>query len=451
MKRRDFLIRSAGLVAAVPALSRVQAKPCPPPSLNVSGGTSATTECVNTPASAPSWFVEMPEKTWATPVINTLSSVKPNPLPPGAGGQVDVCLAWTGACSDQARGEYLLPAQGGHNGYYGNEIYAVALREAEPAWKRIWGPTPNDQIQQTNLGYNPSNTSYSDGSPRPIHGWYQQLATVDGRIWLAGAGGYANPNGDWGTTVYSIDRGALQNGWTYHGRLYTAIPGGRAGSTFGFQSGPGAYDRVANKIWRAGDFATANGISSIDVAAAAAAGPANPSTGPAVAGSKIYNVPLTGSSTFSDAWSVVTHDTSPRCWIVGATKPGLLWIMDLENDRGVIVQSSTSGSPDGFSGGVGAAYHAPSRAILVGGSEYGASIRKLSIQGSNPLTATYSWSTIEPAAGNTVTPGSPGGYQGTFSKFQMIEDMGDGCAALVMVTSVTGPVYIYKLPAGGLS
>ncbi len=43
---------------------------------------------------------------------------------------------WTGGCSDQIRGEYLLPAQGGHNGYYGNEIYAIALRADKNG--RIW-------------------------------------------------------------------------------------------------------------------------------------------------------------------------------------------------------------------------------------------------------------------------------------------------------------------------
>jgi hypothetical protein len=46
MKRRDFLTGSAGLAGALlPMVGRTQSKPCPPPSLGVSGGTSATTGC----------------------------------------------------------------------------------------------------------------------------------------------------------------------------------------------------------------------------------------------------------------------------------------------------------------------------------------------------------------------------------------------------------------------
>jgi hypothetical protein len=51
MKRRDFLVRTAGAAGAlVPALTMGQTRPCPPPSLSVSGGTTANTSCV--PANA---------------------------------------------------------------------------------------------------------------------------------------------------------------------------------------------------------------------------------------------------------------------------------------------------------------------------------------------------------------------------------------------------------------
>jgi len=55
------------------------------------------------------------------------------------------------------------------------------------------------------------------------------------------------------------------------------------------------------------------------------------------------------------------------------------------------------------------------------------------------------------APSNTIVPSVTGNqYQGTFSKFQMIEDMGNGQAALCFVASTTGPLFVYKLPAGGL-
>lgn len=46
MKRRQFLVQSAGVVgAALPGLTLGQARPCPPPSISASGGNSVTTAC----------------------------------------------------------------------------------------------------------------------------------------------------------------------------------------------------------------------------------------------------------------------------------------------------------------------------------------------------------------------------------------------------------------------
>jgi hypothetical protein len=58
---------------------------------------------------------------------------------------------------------------------------------------------------------------------------------------------------------------------------------------------------------------------------------------------------------------------------------------------------------------------------------------------------------INPASGNSVTPQVASyqygdQYRGTFSKFQMIEDMGNGQSAIVFVTSVFGSAFVYKLP-----
>lgn len=56
MKRRVFLVTTAASVvaAAIPTVGFGQAKPCPPPSITVSGGTSASTTCEN-PNTAADW------------------------------------------------------------------------------------------------------------------------------------------------------------------------------------------------------------------------------------------------------------------------------------------------------------------------------------------------------------------------------------------------------------
>jgi hypothetical protein len=185
----------------------------------------------------------MPDKTWikiaggggsglpAAQAGSRIIDVGPSPAPPGSEGITAVFNDWTGGCANQSLGEYYLPAQGGHDGYWGNEIYALALRTATPGWQRIWGPTPNAQISTNETGYNNVNMNYSDGSPKPMHGWFTCFVDNNNRIWVTASD--ANPSGSWATTVYSINRNSLSAGWMYHGRLYPAIPGGAPGSSFG--------------------------------------------------------------------------------------------------------------------------------------------------------------------------------------------------------------------------
>ena len=46
IRRRDFLISTAGLAgAALPGVGWAAAKPCPPPSLSVTGGSTVSSRC----------------------------------------------------------------------------------------------------------------------------------------------------------------------------------------------------------------------------------------------------------------------------------------------------------------------------------------------------------------------------------------------------------------------
>lgn len=449
MKRRKFLIASAGLVTPmVSALGRAQTRPCPPSTITVQGGSSSTTAC--SPGSAPAWFVNQQSQTWTQIAGGSgmtqawqkgarIFDVKPSPLPPGNDGINAVHNNWTGGCASQSRGEYYIPAQGGHDGYYGNEIYALALRNEVPTWQRIWGPTPNAQILTADLGYNPPATSHADGSPRPTHGWFTPQCSNDDRIWLVGSPAYSNPVGTWGTSVYSISRLNLAPGWTYHGRLWTSVPGGAPGSSFGFQSGPCAYDRVGNLMYAAADMATNDGISSFNVASCVAAGPQNQSTGPAVPSRVLINEGFTG---LNGAWSAVLQNYSVRYWVVGRPSTSRLWILNPQNTAAGFQERATSGTGS-WSQGCGAVYVAAHNAIYVAGVETGATVRKLTVP-ADPLTGAWQWSTITNGAGS-ATPQAGFQYNGTFGKLQVIEDMGNGQAALVLMSNVEGATFVYKL------
>ena len=55
MKRRDFLVTTATMAgAAIPGVGFGQSKPCPPPGMDMAGGTSTTTTCA-TPSVAADW------------------------------------------------------------------------------------------------------------------------------------------------------------------------------------------------------------------------------------------------------------------------------------------------------------------------------------------------------------------------------------------------------------
>jgi hypothetical protein len=79
----------------------------------------------------------------------------------------------------------------------------------------------------------------------------------------------------------------------------------------------------------------------------------------------------------------------------------------------------------------------------------GGQIRKLVIPttGSayNP-SGQWVWSTISPGG---ATPTAAGG-QGTYSKWNIVEDMGNGRAAIVFCGGISLPTFVYKVPVAGI-
>src|SRR5688572_8836666 len=81
---------------------------------------------------------------WGRIPNTKISSVLPNPLPPGWTGPASIVIAWNGGAYDSKRERILIGCAGGHADYTGNEIYAVEV--VAGTISRIWGPTPNAQI-----------------------------------------------------------------------------------------------------------------------------------------------------------------------------------------------------------------------------------------------------------------------------------------------------------------
>ena len=149
----------------------------------------------------PAWRRAMAVGTWANPGSNTLGDLDPkldplvNPNYPGDApwkgitGQVSVVSAWSGAAWDEATRSLYITG-GGHGDYAGNEVYK---------WDALTGAfarinKPSGAIGNTgtlNDGNDATNPCYFDGKPRSAHN-YGNLQMVAGEFWNFQGSNYAN-------------------------------------------------------------------------------------------------------------------------------------------------------------------------------------------------------------------------------------------------------------------
>lgn len=418
-------------------------------------------------AVVPQWWADLTENTWyeiaggaahgdAWQNGNRVYDVKPANYESYGNGDInDIVNAYTGGCASSALKEVYLPAQGGHAAYAGNEIYALKLNQAVPAWERIWGPSAVGDITSTNPGNNAAVVKNADTTPRSMHGWFQCHVDNAGRIWVGQSGPQDDGTGTHQSCYWSIARGTgstISGSWMFHGRLYVPTTDGGDDTDLSWgdyillQSAPGAYDSVGDKIWRTpeGDATPNPPLRGIPCATAVAAGAAAQSGDNEIA--SLTKLGTGYGTQFSAAWSFIVTDGSPRCWVI-PTGANAFKVFDVETPGSAFVDRTASGTGTGQNG-CNAFYVPDHNAAYVFGAENGATVRKLSISGSDPKAATYAWSTLT-NGGGSATPANvdAGTYSGTYSKAQGILDMGDGRAALVIASNVQGPTYIYKLPA----
>lgn len=150
--------------------------------------TSNTVGIVVTSPSVPAWFTSLSHKQWTTPLSNWLGddAVEPLPSPGGTTGQVGIINEWTGMGADQTNKMIFMLANGGHNSYYGNEVYSCDLSAASPAWIRRRDPS-------TPTGYPNTITHFADGRPCSMH-TTELTASAEGRWFQLGMPG-TNYNG----------------------------------------------------------------------------------------------------------------------------------------------------------------------------------------------------------------------------------------------------------------
>ncbi len=116
-------------------------------------------------ASLPTWVSNLAIWQWYAIPNTALSSVDPNPIPPGVTGPSSKIVAWCGAALKRQGSVYMLGAAGGHADYAGNEVDALQLNTASPHWVQLRPPSATNMIID-------ASQFYLDLRPSATHTYY---------------------------------------------------------------------------------------------------------------------------------------------------------------------------------------------------------------------------------------------------------------------------------------
>jgi hypothetical protein len=137
---------------------------------------------------------------WFAIPNSTLKSVCPNaPAIQATTGCESVILAWSGGIADTKRNRLVIWG-GGHNNYWGNEVYALDLNSL--ATLRLNNPSPVDNVLSCP-------ESYVDGTPSSRH-TYGGLAYITHADRMFAYGGSKSSCGYFSTGTWTLDLATMQ-------------------------------------------------------------------------------------------------------------------------------------------------------------------------------------------------------------------------------------------------
>ena len=199
----------------------------------------------------PKLIAELPLHEWRSISSNTIADLNPCPNEEyeacawtGSEGQIAVVDAWNGGAFASGIGKLgaLIYAGGGHNAYYGNEVYAFDLHTLQ--WQRLSSPTDGETPgDATTFGLN-ENCRFWNGTPVVPHTYdsvvYDPVANRFIMLTPSDAASHVPPgrsNGCDSTTPAYFDLNT--NTW---GNMKSVGPAG-------LTDGPTAYDTKRKLFW----------------------------------------------------------------------------------------------------------------------------------------------------------------------------------------------------------
>lgn len=366
---------------------------------------------------APSWAQNLPSGTWTTISKNTMADVDPandpavntrypsDPAWNGNTGQAGVISAWGGGAFATRFGPKgsLIIWGGGHQDYYGNEVYAFDL--STQLWSRLSNPYPTPSFPVSRgiwpdgspsvphtygfAGYHPGTNSFvsliTQSNNTPGHDTIPVLFDLSARKWRIGP---RNPSsglvyGGW--TVYDGSRDAWWGEGGDSGGLFVHYKMNGDGSAGAWTNYPAKFGALYSRA-------------AID---------------------PVHDVLLV---------TLFQHDDSIRA-------------VDLKNPQNGDVTLRQGGSVPSREGAHGWEWSQARQSFIYW--RKGANVHELKLTGSDWRTGVWTWSNLTSSA-NSVTPQDQ--PTGVFNRFRLVRY--DDMELAVVVNSVNGPVYAYRLPGG---
>lgn len=380
---------------------------------------------INPASTAPAWFTALPYNTVTQ--IGTGSMQAVSGLASQYYGLTD---AWIGGAVDQSRREFVIGAPGGHtvSDATNNAVYVFRLGDASPQWYR----TRNGDTGSSNTVNSAGQTS--SGNPIDTHSYHRQCASP-GRLWMPGLDSMTGADGQWTTSTFSYDLTQNSGGvWNRHGRWQT-------GSVEKMLGGSSAYDPVTERIFSVGQYGFPGSYFHVPTVLAAG----NVEFPNAVTG-VVNNITIPNQFGGGPGYSVMMCADDLRLLILMGDNTALS-TMNPDSPTGWTGRSLGSGN--NYSDGMGMVYHRGTRRIYRLARNGGTStIRVIDI----PTTISNSWTGRNVTLTGTL-PSVDTARTGaaSYSKFNIIHDMGNGEACLVWYPrrDTTG-MYVVRVPAGGL-
>lgn len=389
-------------------------------------------------APAPQWVLSIEPGTWASISRNTLADVNPaadpaaNPDYPAAApwhgnsGQKSVVTAWNGGAFASRFGKLgsLIAFGGGHNDYFGNEVYAFDLEQRR--WSRVTNPyaAPRDVLTARYDG-----GAFPDGSPLPPHTYdyvdyhpaSNSFVLLKGLQQLGVSGGAIS-----GAPAFLYDFGS---------RTWRRSP--PAAAAYG-SSGWSAYDALRDVFWVNPPGATPQaGFRHLDPDGTnpdGSVGSWSESFGPRKSGGG------DGMGAYDPSNDILVYTDFKK-------PPGAAYGVNLARPGDAPVELKLEGSAPELGAGHGWEWSDLRQALIYWPRSAGAEIHELRLRGTNWRDGPWVWTRLTRGT-NSVVPEPMTADNGVYGRFRLVR-FADAEIAIV-VNRVDGPVYAFRIPDAGL-